>query len=168
MWGKKTWMSLMKSTLPTGLLSFPFLTHSTHLTSAQLCGPLLNWQQQTSHVCTKSTDRIKQSDGDRASSHDQYQLTCTLAMQLIRNNVALIAALRYNDRLTRNRLQQIIVHDYLWAFVGVCGWSGVWGMRGERSVLTRKRRCWTSYSLPLSGWTSTLRSCSCLHRGATN
>lgn len=69
------------------------------------------------------------------------------------------------------------VYEYPLKWVGLClAWVGgfegvgwIWGCRvaGGLSVLTRKWCCWPSYSLPWSGRTSNLHSCSYLHRRAT-
>lgn len=50
---------------------------------------------------------------------------------------------------------------------GVGGWIRGCGVACGSSVLTRKGCCWPSYSLPWSGRTSNLHSCSYLHRRAT-
>lgn len=50
---------------------------------------------------------------------------------------------------------------------GVGGWIRGCGVGDGSSVLTRKWCCWPSYSLPWSGRTSDLHSCSYLHRRAT-
>lgn len=47
---------------------------------------------------------------------------------------------------------------------GVGGWIGGCRVGGGLSILTRKWCCWPSYSLPWSGRTSNLHSCSYLQR----
>lgn len=93
-------------------------------------------------------------------------------MKLITTNVALMAELRCSYWVTHEGLQlNNRVHECPLKLCGIVpkvgGWIGECRLGGGSSVLTRKWCCWPSYSLPWSGWTSDLHSCSYLHRRAT-